>query len=108
MDADQLAETTMDPLHRTLRRVTAEDAQQAALTFELLMAMTSHPGAISSWRARRLTGSASTPERPAGRGHGHTANPQRAGMTWDTFGQAARGWLGPVTSGGPREPGRSD
>ncbi len=37
MDADQLAETTMDPLHRTLRRVTAEDAQQAALTFELLM-----------------------------------------------------------------------
>ncbi len=37
MDADQLAETTMDPLHRTLRRVTAEDAQNAAITFELLM-----------------------------------------------------------------------
>ena len=37
MDADQLADTTMDPAHRTLRRVTAEDAQNAMLTFELLM-----------------------------------------------------------------------
>ena len=37
MDADQLAETTMDPRHRTLRRITADDAAQAALVFELLM-----------------------------------------------------------------------
>ncbi|WP_394941015.1 type IIA DNA topoisomerase subunit B [Psychromicrobium sp. YIM B11713] len=37
MDADQLAETTMDPRHRTLRRVTAENAADAELTFELLM-----------------------------------------------------------------------
>ncbi|MGB2934461.1 MAG: DNA topoisomerase IV subunit B [Nostocoides sp.] len=37
MDADQLADTTMDPAHRTLRRVTAQDAQNAMLTFELLM-----------------------------------------------------------------------
>ena len=37
MDADQLAETTMDPLERTLRRVTVEDAQNAILTFEMLM-----------------------------------------------------------------------
>jgi DNA gyrase subunit B len=37
MDADQLAETTMDPRHRTLRRITAEDAAQAAEVFELLM-----------------------------------------------------------------------
>ena len=37
MDADQLADTTMDPAHRTLRRGTAEDAQNAMLTFELLM-----------------------------------------------------------------------
>jgi DNA gyrase subunit B len=37
MDADQLAETTMDPRHRTLRRITAHDAAQAAEVFELLM-----------------------------------------------------------------------
>ena len=37
MDADQLAETTMDPRHRTLRRITADDAAQAAAVFELLM-----------------------------------------------------------------------
>ena len=37
MDADQLAETTMDPRHRTLRRITADDADQAAEVFELLM-----------------------------------------------------------------------
>ena len=37
MDADQLAETTMDPRHRTLRRVRASDAAQAEAVFELLM-----------------------------------------------------------------------
>ena len=37
MDADQLAETTMDPRHRTLRRVTARDAAAAEEVFELLM-----------------------------------------------------------------------
>ena len=37
MDADQLAETTMDPRHRTLRRVTLRDAERAAEVFELLM-----------------------------------------------------------------------
>ncbi|MGH3456670.1 DNA gyrase/topoisomerase IV subunit B [Aeromicrobium sp.] len=37
MDADQLAETTMDPRHRTLRRLTVDDAEQAAAMFELLM-----------------------------------------------------------------------
>jgi DNA gyrase subunit B len=37
MDADQLAETTMDPRKRTLRRITADDAAQAAQVFELLM-----------------------------------------------------------------------
>ena len=37
MDADQLAETTMDPRHRTLRRVTAEHAASAEAVFELLM-----------------------------------------------------------------------
>ncbi len=37
MDADQLAETTMDPRHRTLRRITADDAASAAQVFELLM-----------------------------------------------------------------------
>ena len=37
MDADQLAETTMDPHHRTLRKVTAADLDSAAGVFELLM-----------------------------------------------------------------------
>ncbi|MCZ2403778.1 type IIA DNA topoisomerase subunit B [Paenarthrobacter sp. Z7-10] len=37
MDAGQLAETTMDPRHRTLRRVTAANAEAAEKTFELLM-----------------------------------------------------------------------
>jgi DNA gyrase subunit B len=37
MDADQLAETTMDPRHRTLRRVTSDHAAAAEHVFELLM-----------------------------------------------------------------------
>jgi DNA gyrase subunit B len=37
MDADQLAETTMDPRHRTLRRITFDDAEAAATVFELLL-----------------------------------------------------------------------
>jgi DNA gyrase subunit B len=37
MDADQLAETTMDPRHRTLRRITLADAARADGVFELLM-----------------------------------------------------------------------
>jgi DNA gyrase subunit B len=37
MDADQLAETTMDPRHRTLRKLTVDDAAEAAAVFELLM-----------------------------------------------------------------------
>lgn len=37
MDADQLAETTMDRSRRTLRRVRIQDAEFAEKTFELLM-----------------------------------------------------------------------
>ncbi|WP_299055745.1 DNA topoisomerase IV subunit B [uncultured Nocardioides sp.] len=37
MDADQLAETTMDPRRRTLRRITADDAEDATKWFSLLM-----------------------------------------------------------------------
>lgn len=37
MDADQLAETTMERTQRTLRRVRLEDAHAAAQVFELLM-----------------------------------------------------------------------
>ncbi|GLZ14264.1 DNA topoisomerase (ATP-hydrolyzing) [Actinomadura sp. NBRC 104425] len=37
MDADQLAETTMDPRHRILRRIRIEDAEEAARIFDLLM-----------------------------------------------------------------------
>ncbi|MDQ2851602.1 MAG: type IIA DNA topoisomerase subunit B [Actinomycetota bacterium] len=37
MDADQLAETTMEPRHRMLRRVTLADAEKAEACFDLLM-----------------------------------------------------------------------
>ena len=37
MDAAQLAETTMDPRRRTLRRIRVEDAQAASAMFDLLM-----------------------------------------------------------------------
>jgi DNA gyrase subunit B len=37
MDANQLAETTMDPRHRTLRRISVDDADAATQVFELLM-----------------------------------------------------------------------
>jgi DNA gyrase subunit B len=37
MDAGQLAETTMDPRHRTLRRVRIQEAESAERVFELLM-----------------------------------------------------------------------
>jgi DNA gyrase subunit B len=37
MDASQLAETTMDPRHRTLRRIRIEDATSATEIFSLLM-----------------------------------------------------------------------
>ena len=37
MDADQLADTTMNIAHRTLRRVRLHDAEEASTVFELLM-----------------------------------------------------------------------
>jgi DNA gyrase subunit B len=37
MDADQLAETTMQPQNRMLRRITSEDAKMSEEVFELLM-----------------------------------------------------------------------
>ncbi len=37
MDASQLRETTMDPAHRTLRRMTMNDAEAAGQVFDLLM-----------------------------------------------------------------------
>ena len=37
MDANQLAETTMDPRQRTLRRITSSDAAEVEAVFELLM-----------------------------------------------------------------------
>lgn len=43
MDADQLAETTMDPRHRVLRRIRVEDAKAAEEIFDLLMGGTVAP-----------------------------------------------------------------
>jgi len=37
MDAAQLAETTMNPRHRALRRITVDDAAVAERTFDMLM-----------------------------------------------------------------------
>jgi DNA gyrase subunit B len=37
MDADQLAETTMDPRHRTLHRINLTDLEAAEGVFDLLM-----------------------------------------------------------------------
>ncbi|MEL0317381.1 MAG: DNA topoisomerase IV subunit B, partial [Aquiluna sp.] len=37
MDADQLAETTMNPQHRMLRRIKASDGMAAENVFDLLM-----------------------------------------------------------------------
>ena len=37
MDADQLADTTMNPRHRTLRRITVDEAGAADAVFEKLM-----------------------------------------------------------------------
>ncbi len=37
MDAKQLRETTMDPAHRLLRRITVNDAEAACEVFDLLM-----------------------------------------------------------------------
>ena len=37
MDADQLAETTMDRRYRTLRRLRMQDGEAAEKMFELLM-----------------------------------------------------------------------
>lgn len=37
MDASQLRETTMDPAHRTLRRINMKDAESARIAFDLLM-----------------------------------------------------------------------
>ncbi|MFD3493736.1 MULTISPECIES: DNA gyrase/topoisomerase IV subunit B [unclassified Streptomyces] len=37
MDADQLAETTMDPRHRTLRRINIGDLESSEQVFDLLM-----------------------------------------------------------------------
>ncbi len=73
MDADQLAETTMDPRHRTLRRVTAEHAEAAERVFERSWAATSRRARNSSSPARpSWTTPASTSDdvRRAGRAPG--------------------------------------
>ncbi|MFF5971546.1 type IIA DNA topoisomerase subunit B [Streptomyces sp. NPDC012769] len=57
MDADQLAETTMDPRHRTLRRINIGDLEAAEQVFDLLMGNDVAP------RKEFITSSAATLDR---------------------------------------------
>ncbi|MEU5400323.1 DNA topoisomerase IV subunit B [Streptomyces sp. NPDC005963] len=57
MDADQLAETTMDPRHRTLRRINIGDLDSAEQVFDLLMGNEVAP------RKEFITSSAATLDR---------------------------------------------
>ncbi|MFE7300823.1 type IIA DNA topoisomerase subunit B [Streptomyces sp. NPDC057579] len=57
MDADQLAETTMDPRHRTLRRINISDLEAAEKAFDLLMGNEVAP------RKEFITNSAATLDR---------------------------------------------
>ncbi|MCM2388387.1 toprim domain-containing protein, partial [Streptomyces albipurpureus] len=57
MDADQLAETTMDPRHRTLRRINIGDLDSAESVFDLLMGNEVAP------RKEFITSSAATLDR---------------------------------------------
>ncbi|MFG3260272.1 type IIA DNA topoisomerase subunit B [Streptomyces sp. NPDC048172] len=57
MDADQLAETTMDPRHRTLRRINISDLEAAEQVFDLLM------GSDVAPRREFISSSASTLDR---------------------------------------------
>jgi len=57
MDADQLAETTMDPRHRTLRRINISDLEAAEHAFHLLMGNEVAP------RKEFITNSAATLDR---------------------------------------------
>ncbi|GAA1923193.1 DNA topoisomerase IV subunit B [Streptomyces sodiiphilus] len=57
MDADQLAETTMDPRHRTLRRINIADLDAAEQAFSLLMGNEVAP------RREFITSSAATLDR---------------------------------------------
>jgi len=57
MDADQLAETTMDPRHRTLRRINIGDLEAAERAFDLLMGNEVAP------RKEFITSSAATLDR---------------------------------------------
>ncbi|MFC8172146.1 type IIA DNA topoisomerase subunit B [Streptomyces sp. NPDC057242] len=57
MDADQLAETTMDPRHRTLRRINIGDLEASEQVFDLLMGNDVAP------RKEFITSSAATLDR---------------------------------------------
>lgn len=57
MDADQLAETTMDPRHRTLRRINIGDLESSEKVFDLLMGNEVAP------RKEFITSSAATLDR---------------------------------------------
>ena len=92
MDADQLAETTMDPRHRTLRRITVDDADAAAQVFELLMGTDVAP-AQGVHRAGRLRGR----RRGAGR---LSRSPDGSGVDRDRLLDVVAGPVRPGHQGG--------
>ena len=55
MDADQLADTTMDPRTRMLRRIRMEDAEQAATSSACSWVMTCRRARRSSWRTPTIS-----------------------------------------------------
>ena len=83
MDADQLAETTMSPRHRTLRRMTVDDGLIAETTFEMLMGNDVGPrkDVHRGWRLRAWTPPPSTSERPA---RADSSKTQRSGAPVST------------------------